>query len=904
MKTKLIFFCLLLCGLCSGGLTAKQDGPKPRFYPARYGQGMYNNSFDGGAAFPLPVSINPARGTVEIWFTMKEDLKPYYGYRTLFSVQNLDAQGERQNCISLVITPKDGYYEESLKFTVVSPQGKRHDIYLKSPAWKKGEHHHIAGVWGGNGMYFYFDGKLVGSLPYKGGFQPTGSYFSIGRLLNHVTTDSFLIIDELRISDNPKTAAEITAVQNSTVAPAVENGTLVLCHFDGSLEILRNENAVRRLAKQGNFYLPFKSDSGNGNVFVAGEEVSLNAIFVSPHTKPGKFDIVTVVRNMENKEMWRGTVTVAPPGGLSGSPFQVKLPFKDKIGWYSVRMYLRHHGYPYNLAIRETSFMVLPEETPCSYTLAADAITSSMPWEAMAKCGFKVVRMHQPWKWPMIEYAPGKYDFSDSDYAVQKSTETGIKLVATLGWVPRWEAQRPDNYNDFIGKQNERNMTSAPHRWRPKDLERYRKFLNMLYTRHKGKVHYYEHYNEPDWHLPGSAGCGFAGSTAQFFDLMKVQYEEMKKCDPKAIMLFPGISATPSSDGKFAPDLLKMGAMKYFDIVGMHGYGGVPYFLSLVNVFRKHGYKGPIWCSERYISPNAWYRQVPDILNFLSNGVHTYVVHDQTILWTFGHPQPHAFTISYFYRMIGDKKYTGRLKEAEVYFFTNGKKQLVVASGKHRKLQTGCSRVQVTDLLGRSSVVETDKGFIALDEKVQYLTPVEGEKFDFAKFSAVVPGLAPLQNGNFEKVDGDAGMGVLYADLWEFGNDRYGTMRIDNIIRAEGRHSLNLIASKHGATTYRQVLFAPLEKKKWRFTAKIRVDDYKPAHREPRRIAIMIWSRSLSRMLGMISLAETEFNTREFKEYKVEFTAPAGAVLNVLTCQLLSGTGQVWFDDLRLEEIK
>ena len=137
MKTKLIFFCLLLCGLCSGGLTAKQDGPKPRFYPARYGQGMYNNSFDGGAAFPLPVSINPSRGTVEIWFTMKEDLKPYYGYRTLFSVQNLDAQGERQNCISLVITPKDGYYEESLKFTVVSPQGKRHDIYLKSPAWKK-----------------------------------------------------------------------------------------------------------------------------------------------------------------------------------------------------------------------------------------------------------------------------------------------------------------------------------------------------------------------------------------------------------------------------------------------------------------------------------------------------------------------------------------------------------------------------------------------------------------------------------------------------------------------------------------------------------------------------------------------------------------------------------------------
>ena len=901
----LVLFTFFLAGtVCCQGATAKQDGPAPRYCSARFGQGMYNNSFNGGAAFPLPVSIDNKRGTIEIWFTMKEDLKPYYGYRTLFSLQNLNDAGERSNCLSLVITPKDAYYEESLKFTVVPEKGELQNIFLKSPAWKKGEHHYVAAVWGELGMHFYFDGKPVGSLPYKGGFAPTGSFYSVGRLLNYVTTDTFLITDELRVSSRPKTADEVTAAWQKTTPPEVEKDTLVLCDFNGSLNIKRNTKAVARLIRNGNFYLPFKYDAGNGNVFVKGEDIALNAIFVSPEKNPGDYDIHAIVRNLEQEILWKGVIPISPGGGLDGSPFQIKLPFKDKVGWYMIHMYLRKRGDKYNIAERSTRFMVLPEDKKGPYTFALDASTAHMPWEAMAKSGVRITRMHQPWKWPMIEYAPGKYDFSDSDYAVRKSQETGIKLIATLGWVPVWEAQRPDNYDDFIGKRNERNMTSAPYRWRPKDLNRYRKFLNTLYNRHKGKVHYYEHYNEPDWHLPGSAGCGFGGSTAQFYDLMEVQYTEMKKCDPKAIMLFPGISATPSSDVKFAPDLLKMGAAKYFDIVGMHGYGGMPHFLSLVNVFRKNGYKGPVWCTERFISPDAWYRQIPDILNFINNGIDTYVVHDQTSLWTFGHPQPQAFTIAFFYRMVGDKRFSGRLKEAEVYFFTNGREQMVAAYGKNRRLQTGRSKVIMTDLLGRSKVVDTDKGYVTLKDKVSYLTPVQGETFDFAEFTANDPNLAALQNGNFEKVDGDAGMGVLYPDFWEVGNDRFGISRIDSVIRAEGRYSLNMIASKHGGTTYRQVLFAPLEKKQWRFTAKIRVDDYKPAHREPRRIAIMIWSRSLSRMLGMISLAETEFNTREFKEYKVEFTAPAGAVLNVLTCQLLSGTGQVWFDDLRLEEIK
>ena len=879
--------CILSCMTSVAGF-AKQDGATPRFYPARFGQGVYNNEFQGGAALPVPVSIDNRRGTVELWITLKEDLKPYYGYRTLFSIQNITENNDRSNCISLIVTPKDEFYEESLKFTVVSPQGKRNDLYLKYPDWKKGEHHHIAATWGEKGMQFYFDGKLVASHSYRGGFWHTGSFLSIGRLLNCVTTDSFLLIDEVRISATQKSAEEIAGYSSSSRQPAVEKDTLALCRFNGNLAVESNPAAVRKLAGDGNFYFPFKYDSNSGNVFNTGEDVALNAIFVSALENPGEFDIKAVVRDFNRKELWRGVVKIRPQGGINGAPFQIKLPFRDKVGWYSVSLDLLKNEK--KLASRPTSFMVIPKIPQGKYTLAMDASSSVMPWEAMAKCGYRLTRMHHPWKWPMIEYAPGKYDFSDADRAVKKSQETGIKILGILGWVPLWEAQRPDNYNDFIGKRNERNMTSAPYRWRPKDLERYRQFLNMLFTRYSGKVHYYEHYNEPDWHLPGGPGCAFGGTTKQFFDLMKVQYEEMKKCDPRARMLFPGISGTPEADWNFVPDLLKMGALKYFDIVGMHCYAGYGHFQTLVDIFRENGYKGPVWQSERFIDPDAYKMQVWDILKTMGRNYQLYVVHEQTWLFLFGHPQPHAFTISYLYHQVGDKECTGKLEDADVYFFTNGKEQMVAACGQMVKLQTGVKKLIRTDIFGRSETVTTNNGRITLGEEIVYLTPLPGEKFDFSKFTVRGNSSELLKNGSIDTVEGDPGMRVFFISSWE--DAKIGRTVADDIVRRDGRYSMRLEAAPGKIHTASQKLLPGANGKKLELSAWVRTRNGEGF--------MEIRSASTGKSYSRITWKNAPQNGFSYRS--IRFTLPENVKDAVAVCGVAPGNGKVWFDRISLRE--
>ncbi len=75
--------------------------------------------------------------------------------------------------------------------------------------WKAGEWHFIVGTWGGGEMHFFIDGVEVGSAATDA--QPmtiTPEALTIG--------GSDIVIDEVRISDRPRTPAEIKAASEAT----------------------------------------------------------------------------------------------------------------------------------------------------------------------------------------------------------------------------------------------------------------------------------------------------------------------------------------------------------------------------------------------------------------------------------------------------------------------------------------------------------------------------------------------------------------------------------------------------------------------------------------------------------------------------------------------------------------
>lgn len=869
------------------------DGNDPAWRETRFGRGFSCSERTCGVALPLPGHIRNSAGTVELWIKMEKDLRPYPHYRTLMSVPDIDGDNQRQSLLSFVFTPENQYGKEGLKIQLRSPDGYNCAAKADGVDWKKGSTHYVAATWGDGGLNLYIDGELKAADRYRGGFRSSGSFLSVGRMLNTSTSSDFCF-DELRISSDQRSAAEIARTWKSEKAPQVEADTLALCHFDGSLAVESNPAAQQKAIAGGDFYLPSRFGDGNCNVFYPDEPAAVDAVLVrGTPSDGGKYSVKFIVKDSAKRRFAAGEVAVPVSGDARCVPFRIPLPVTGKIGWYSVELGLCRDGR--ELASRKTSCVVLPPFQPGRYTLGIDCSFPSIPWKGLSKCGFRFARFHGPWKWPAVEVDKDVYDFTLADKTLEQAREYGVTLMPVLGDVPDWRGAPPDNIDAFAGGKNERAMRYRRDRWRPRDLEEYRQYVRRIAARYRDRIKYWEHYNEPDWHLPQTNGFGYGGTTQQFVDQMRVTGEEIRKADPSAVIVFPGIACGPFADEHFVRDVLALGGLQYFDIAGMHNYGGNNFFQRQVELFRKAGYQGPVWQTERFFEPEAYRRQPLDIVRSIAMGCELYVVHAQEWLILFGNPQPEAFTIPWLYRMIGGRSYTGRIPGKDVYFFGGGPYGLVIAWGDRTTVQTGKRQVKVTDIFGNSKVVQTVGGRITLTPELCYLTPVSGDSFDLARFTTDLSLPRLPENGDFEDAEGDAGLNVLFAKSWRAGAFKDGKAVLDDRIRFAGKYSQRIDGSGNGRFTLIQSLPAGVAGKSWELSCRIRIEG--SASLNP---AVTVWSGTLGKALVTLSAAG---GNGEFQHCAARFDIPAQSTNNTISLGIAAGTGSVWFDDVKLEPV-
>ena len=184
-------------------------------------------------------------------------------------------------------------------------------------------------------------------------------------------------------------------------------------------------------------------------------------------------------------------------------------------------------------------------------------------------------------------------------------------LMVVGGYAPAW-ASMPEGEDEL----------SLPDCYRcdehPRRMVDWRNWVQDLVTRYRGRaIRAWEIWNEPSFPAghpwcPDADGCraglgsGYRGSPEQLLELQTEAHRIIKKIDPDAWVLTPGVSYHHRS---YLDHFLRIGGGKAADAIGYHLYLEgppeltMPHVLALKGILQDHGLASkPIWNTESAVS--------------------------------------------------------------------------------------------------------------------------------------------------------------------------------------------------------------------------------------------------------------------------------------------------------------
>ena len=193
--------------------------------------------------------------------------------------------------------------------------------------------------------------------------------------------------------------------------------------------------------------------------------------------------------------------------------------------------------------------------------------------------------------WAHLEPQQGKWDFRTLDDTVELAQSKGTEILYTLGITPKWAAARPNDGSPY---------GDGPTASEPKNLDDWRNYVRTVATRYKGKIRYYEIWNEPNLKQ------FFSGTPEDLVALGREAYTILKQVDSSIQVVSPSVMADYGGSN-WLDEYLTKGGTAYTDIVGAHFYisnkGSPEDSLRLIRevqqVMAKHGLaQKPLWNTE------------------------------------------------------------------------------------------------------------------------------------------------------------------------------------------------------------------------------------------------------------------------------------------------------------------
>src|ERR1700681_2764380 len=160
--------------------------------------------------------------------------------------------------------------------------------------------------------------------------------------------------------------------------------------------------------------------------------------------------------------------------------------------------------------------------------------------------------------WAEINTSNGAYNWSTLDSWVGKAQQQNVQLTYTFGRTPPWAASSPATSCNYANGECVA----------PADYTNWDHFVTALATRYKGKIKYYEMWNEPN--DPGF----WKGTTAQMVTMTRRAANIIHSIDPAAEVVSPGATWSSTTAWVWLDGFLGSGGGPYLDDIGFHGYTG------------------------------------------------------------------------------------------------------------------------------------------------------------------------------------------------------------------------------------------------------------------------------------------------------------------------------------------
>lgn len=155
--------------------------------------------------------------------------------------------------------------------------------------------------------------------------------------------------------------------------------------------------------------------------------------------------------------------------------------------------------------------------------------------------------------WRDLEPARNRWDFRTLDAFVAKAKKSSIRILMTLGQTPGWAASNPDAESPYGPG------ASSP----PRDLTEWERYVRTLAKRYKGRIHYWEIWNEYD------VRHFYSGSLDTLVKMECRAARVLKQVDKQNMILSP---SDEGRDYRALKAYLQAGGDRCSDIISYHFY--------------------------------------------------------------------------------------------------------------------------------------------------------------------------------------------------------------------------------------------------------------------------------------------------------------------------------------------
>ena len=171
--------------------------------------------------------------------------------------------------------------------------------------------------------------------------------------------------------------------------------------------------------------------------------------------------------------------------------------------------------------------------------------------------------------WRDLEPERGQWKFDVLDRYVALAQEHGVDLLLTFGYTPKWASARPNEICAF-------GTTGCAAE--PLDIADWENYVSTVAKRYKGRIKYYEIWNEPAFLENETAlrtrglPVFYSGTVKKLVEMGNSTYRIIKQIDPDAKVVSPSIVSTVDRLSTY----FAAGGYNALDIVGYHFYTDQP----------------------------------------------------------------------------------------------------------------------------------------------------------------------------------------------------------------------------------------------------------------------------------------------------------------------------------------